>query len=192
MVSRIILSLASLLLLVQPSLAADPVQTEATAVPASEDYQLNLQSNGVMTEKLNALEIAINKFKDMGVGVAAFEQNLIQARSLQKEGRLTEAEQVTEHLNLSLQDQQKRYYASKILMWRSQMKLAHAKHASLASSHETGETLGLGPRPKSAFHPESSAQKSNAGTAAGLAKGAHSVLSKTKSDFSPLIYPIAR
>ncbi len=192
MVSRTILSFASLLMIAQPALAADPVQTEATPIPASEDYQLNLQSNSAMTEKLNALEIAINKFKDMGVGVAAFEQNLLQARSLQKEGKLTEAEQVTAHLNLSLQDQQKRYYAGKIQIWRSQMKLAHARHASLASAHETGETLGLGPRPKSAFHPESSAQKSNTSTAAGLSKGAHSVLSKTKSDLSQLIYPIAR
>lgn len=126
-----------------------------------------------ITKALQSCDQAINKFKEMGVGVAPFEAISSQAHGLMQANQVGEAEELTFGLKHSLEDQQRRYYANKIQVWHNQVKLRQEelkkKKGHVVSSNTTGTNNG-----------------------GGLAKGAHGVMSRADAKYTPMIYPIAR
>ncbi len=131
--------------------------------------------NQAFAERSAKTAAAIDKFKAMGVGVSQFELMLKESQKLNAEGKNQEAQNLLDRLHLALIDQQKRFYASKMDAWQKQVVKAR--------SLKTGRTRN---------NQVQSGKSSIAGAGAGLSKGAHTVLSGRKGDYSPLIYPIAR
>ena len=127
-----------------------------------------------IAKALQSCEQAINKFKEMGVGVAPFESITAQAHSLLEANQVGEAEELTLALKHSLEDQQRRFYANKIQVWHNQIKLQQEEM-----------------KKKKGHHLASSSSPSTK-SGGNLAKGAHGVLSRADAKYTPLIYPIAR
>lgn len=124
-----------------------------------------------LSRRLESSKIAIDKFKQMGVGVSLFEQSWQNIKSMLAEGKQQQANEALERLNNSLAEQQKRFYAGKLQSWHADNQRRIAAKAGVS---------GTGSKPQ-ALRPS-----------AELSRGAHGVLSKKKGDYTPLIYPIAR
>jgi outer membrane PBP1 activator LpoA protein len=135
---------------------------------APESQNLAYEKDNALLEKAAAMQIAIDKFKHMGVGVSMFEHSLQHARILIAEGKTAEANEALGHLNESLADQQKRFYADKIQSWHSDRARMIANKIAVKN----------GQIPYSA--------------ASDLSRSAHRTLSKKAVSGSPLLYPIAR
>lgn len=163
---------------------ADPAQTEEeeSAVAEEENTTAREKSSAVKNEsasfsdteisrELEKIESAIAKFKAMGVGVAPYEQAASDVRAHLAKHENEQAAALLGRLKQSLADQQRRFYANKIAVWHKQKELLRQQLKQQAKEQ--------GDRPP-------------ANNGASLSKGTHSVLSKTKTDYTPLIYPIAR
>ena len=141
--------------------ASPPVQAD---VSAEAKKMIASFSDNNLSDELDKVEVAIEKFKVIGVGVAPFEQEAQDIHVLLGKGEQTMADAKLARLKQSLADQQKRFYANKIQDWHKQRRLA-------------------------AKYPQSYTPTNAAGA---LSKGTHSALSKAKGEYTPLIYPIAR
>ncbi len=187
------LSIAAILIIAippAPSLADDSEDEQATesaderdenaapiAAAAGQKPQVNktaTHSPEEIAKALQSCEQAINKFKEMGVGVAPFESVTAQAHGLLEANQIGEAEELTFALKHSLEDQQRRFYANKIQVWHNQVKL---------QQEEMKKKKG---------HNLVSASSPSTKSGGNLAKGAHGVLSRADAKYTPLIYPIAR
>lgn len=149
--------------------AAHEPQSPAAPAPAQPSQEQN--SSDSLESRLRALDEAVSKFKSLGVGVSPFIEAIKAARSELAAGDCSSASSRIKSIEASLHDQQKRFYANKIAVWHKQ------KEALISAARKE-------PAASQAL------QASNA--ASGLGKAAHGVLSREKTGYTPLIYPIAR
>ena len=123
-----------------------------------------------LEKQLEELQIATEKFKDFGVGVSLFEAEIAAIRRLLAGQELESAEQKIQRLKASLSDQQRRFYASKLLVYNQQKEKLSAERK--AKRKTSGRAVS---------------------DAAGFGRAAHEVLKEDKGrKYTPLIYPIAR
>lgn len=149
---------------------------EKQDIPTAEEFlndagaceKIAYEQDRHLAEKAAAMQVAIDKFKNMGVGVSLFEQSLQHARILIAEGKSAEANEALGRLNHSLTDQQKRFYADKIQSWHSDRARMIADRIAMRNGQTPANSAG------------------------DLSRAAHRTLSKKSISGSPMIYPIGR
>ncbi len=120
--------------------------------------------------KQDRLQLAISKFREMGIGVAPFQSQLDESKQLLSEGKQTEASSILGRLERSLVDQQNRYYNNKWQTWHNERKLLTQAFIRRGVAANPPRTI-----------------KSNS-----MSKAVGSVVSKKDTKYNPVIYPIAR
>lgn len=173
--SRLVILLIALALST-PDVSA---QTQAGSIQASTaPMAVSAGTNGVSEpspkcmQKFIQMKTAIQKFEQMGVGIAPFEALLNSAQTQISSGEFDAATATLDRLERSLTDQQKRFYTNKWNVW-------HGQRMSL-----TG-VAGKKRRAQAIAQSSGSSNKQMSGSV-------RSTLAGKDTKYQPLIYPIAR
>lgn len=143
------------------------------AQAAENTQSQKLCSKTELNAELESLQIATDKFESLGVGVSPYRKELLAIANLLETENFNQASPRLLSLKRSLEDQQRRFYAAKVSVWQKQKEnLIRLKK----NKSEKGAVAGA----------------SGTAAASGLSRASHSVLSKDKGNYTPLIYPIAR